>query len=274
MAVTYSLPIATGGVPPVQVSCTPTSGSPFAIGQTAVACQATDATAQSASCSFNVTVSVAPRLTRTKFLAFGDSFTAGEITLATGAEAGDRPNFSFAVVPATSYPSQLTTMLRTRYTLQSPTITVVNEGKPGEWAADGAMRLPTVMRAVNPEVLMILEGVNDLSALGQPGVSPALVAIDTMAKEGRNRGVRVFLATLPPTRAGVSPAIPNRLGALNTGIRSIAAGEGAVLVDLEVALRADVNRYIGADGLHPTEAGYQRIAETFFEAIRTALEAR
>ena len=27
--------------------------------------------------------------------------------------------------------------------------------------------------------------------------------------------------------------------------------------------------YIGIDGLHPTEAGYQRIADTFFAAIRT-----
>jgi lysophospholipase L1-like esterase len=29
---------------------------------------------------------------------------------------------------------------------------------------------------------------------------------------------------------------------------------------------------IGSDGLHPTEAGYRRIAELFFAAIRTALQ--
>ena len=31
----------------------------------------------------------------------------------------------------------------------------------------------------------------------------------------------------------------------------------------------DVNTLIGVDGLHPTEAGYQRMAETFFAVIRT-----
>ena len=238
-------------------------------------CRATDAATQAASCSFNVTVSLVPQLTRTKFLAFGDSFTAGEVATATGGAAvGATPNFSFAVISSMSYPTLLTAMLRARYTAQSAAIQVVNEGKPGEWAEDGAKRLPAVIRAVNPEVLMLLEGVNDLSALGTTGVNTALLAIDTMAKEGRFRGARVFLATLPPTRPGVSAAIPNRLGALNTGIRAVAAGEGAVLVDLEVVLRVDVNRYIGADGLHPTEAGYQKIAEAFAEAIRATLEVR
>jgi lysophospholipase L1-like esterase len=31
---------------------------------------------------------------------------------------------------------------------------------------------------------------------------------------------------------------------------------------------------IGADGLHPTEAGYRRIADVFLSAIRGALEVR
>jgi lysophospholipase L1-like esterase len=29
---------------------------------------------------------------------------------------------------------------------------------------------------------------------------------------------------------------------------------------------------IGADGLHPTAAGYSKIAETFFDAIKQRLE--
>ena len=62
--------------------------------------------------------------------------------------------------------------------------------------------------------------------------------------------------------------------ALNDRIRTTAAGEGAVLVDLHAALSADVTRYIGIDGLHPTEAGYLRMAEVFFDAIRATLEVR
>jgi lysophospholipase L1-like esterase len=62
--------------------------------------------------------------------------------------------------------------------------------------------------------------------------------------------------------------------ALNDRIRTTAAGEGAVLVDLYQALGTDVPRFIGLDGLHPTEAGYQRIAETFFAAVQANLEVR
>jgi lysophospholipase L1-like esterase len=60
----------------------------------------------------------------------------------------------------------------------------------------------------------------------------------------------------------------------NDGIRAGAAAEGAVLVDLHAAMAANVTTFIGIDGLHPTEAGYQRMAETFFSAIRTTYEGR
>jgi lysophospholipase L1-like esterase len=59
---------------------------------------------------------------------------------------------------------------------------------------------------------------------------------------------------------------------LNSTIRTTARGENAVLVDVFGALSDDVTKYIGADGLHPTEAGYLKIAETFFAAIRADLE--
>ena len=45
-------------------------------------------------------------------------------------------------------------------------------------------------------------------------------------------------------------------------------------MDLYAALGVDVNTYIGVDGLHPTEAGYRRMAEVFFEVIRTRYETR
>jgi hypothetical protein len=33
-----------------------------------------------------------------------------------------------------------------------------------------------------------------------------------------------------------------------------------------------VNTYVGVDGVHLTEAGYRKVAENFFVAIRTTLE--
>ena len=57
-------------------------------------------------------------------------------------------------------------------------------------------------------------------------------------------------------------------------MRDLAAREGAVLVDVYAGLLPDVTRYIGVDGLHPTEAGYAKIADIFFQAIQSNFEVR
>jgi lysophospholipase L1-like esterase len=84
----------------------------------------------------------------------------------------------------------------------------------------------------------------------------------------------MMIPVVPPTRPLTPSVVPLELiQSLNAQIRMTAAGERAVLVDLYGALASDVTRYIGSDGIHPTEAGYVRIAETFFAAIRANLES-
>jgi lysophospholipase L1-like esterase len=216
-----------------------------------------------------------PRIQRTRFLAFGDSLTSGEITVPTSATSSGAPNFTLIVVPTASYPTQLLQLLRARYTDQATLLEVVNSGKPGEWAQDGALRLPGVLSNVRPEAVMLLEGYNDLGATGSSGVTAAAAAIERMAKEIRARGARVFLSTLPPPGPGNAKGVPTaQVLSLNDRIRSIAASEGAVLVDAHAGIGTDIARYVGTDGLHLTEAGYQRLADLFFTAIRGNLEVR
>ena len=281
VAVIYPVPTATGGAVGANgaslatVTCTPASASLFPVGTTEVRCTATAAT-QTASCSFPVIVTApVPRLARTKFLAFGDSMTAGEVSPLTLTRLSDgAPNYRLILIPAASYPTQLLARLRARYMAQTAALEVTNAGSPGEWAEDGAVRLPGVLSGVRPEAVLLLHGLNELAALGDvTGVPRASNAIDTMAKEVRNRGARLFLATLPPTRTTGPRALPaSVILSLNALIRTTARGEGAVLVDLHQALSIDVTRYIGPDGAHPTEAGYERIADTFLTAIRADLE--
>jgi len=274
--VTFGAPTITGGVAPVQVSCTRQTGSAFTVGATPVQCTASDAGTPTAStaCQFTVTVTAPPLLARTRFLAFGDSMTAGEVAAATSSRTSlPGRHEPLAYLPALSYPTQLLTQLRARYTGQSAALQIVNAGVPGEWAEDGAVRLPGVMSNMRPEAVLLLEGANELAALGTPGVQRATRAIDLMAKEVRGRGARLFLATLPPARPTAAQGVLNSLiRSLNASITTTARGEGAVLVDLYAAVSTDVNRYIGADGIHPTEAGYQKMAETFFAAIRAEFE--
>jgi lysophospholipase L1-like esterase len=275
--VAYPAPTTSGGQPPVTVTCTPASGALFPLGTTNVTCTATDSANRQATCGFAVTVTRLPTLQRTSFLAFGDSVTAGEVTVPTsgGLEMGGFPSFKLIVVTAASYPTQLQAMLRTRYLTQSAVIAVANAGLPAERATQGAQRFPSVMSQVRPEVVLLLEGYNDLSLLGVAGVNPAATAIETMARDARTRGARVFIASLTPPRGGGRNTLPaDAVTTYNTRLRAVATGEGAVFVDLYQALVSNVTLYIGVDGLHPTEVGYQRIAETFFAAVQASLENR
>ena len=212
-------------------------------------------------------------MTRTRFLAFGDSLTTGEITAPTTTSREGEPNYPLVIVPSASYPTVLANMLRARYVSQAASIEVINAGLSGEWAEDGMLRLPGVLNTNRPEAVLLLEGVNDL---GPPnGPANAGRAIETMAQTVRARGARLFLATLPPSRPGGFRSVSNSLiMSLNSRIRVTASGEGAVLVDVYPVFETDLNRYIGIDGLHPTEAGYQKLAELFFNAISKDLEVK
>jgi lysophospholipase L1-like esterase len=274
--VAYPAPGVSGGVAPVTVSCTPASGATFPLGASGVTCTASDALSREATCSFSVTVARMPVLQRTRVLAFGDSTTAGEVSLPTagGVDLDGFPAFRLAVVPSASYPVQLQTLLRMRYITQQAAIVVTNAGISGELASAGVARFPGVMSNVRPEVVLLLEGYNDL-ALGLNFSSTAAAAVESMAKEARNRGARVFIASLTPPRPGGRSALPAEwVTNLNGRLRSVATGENAVFVDLYQALLGNVTAYIGPDGLHPTEIGYQKIAETFLNAIQSTLEVR
>jgi lysophospholipase L1-like esterase len=275
VAVTFPTPTTTGGQAPVTVTCSPFSGSTFSLGTTTVACQATDARNTAAACTFPVVVSRIPTLTRTRFLAFGDSVTAGEVTIPISAGLmGEAPVWGpLRVVPETSYPTQLLTLLRGRYVSQSAFIQVTNAGKSGEGALEGAQRFPGVLTSSNANVVLLLEGYNDLGLYGSRGINVGVAGIDAMAKEARNRGARVFIASLTPSRpGGVNTLSPDWLVEYNSRLRTLAAGEGAVYVNLYDAMLPSLTTYIGVDGLHPTEAGYRRMADEFLIAIRSTLE--
>ncbi len=270
-SIIFGAPSVEAGTAPVTAACTHTSGSSFPVGVTTVQCTATDAINRTASCSFQITVTPSPKIALTKFLAFGDSITAGEVTAPIGsANAAGQFLTRQIVVPSASYPTVLQRLLTSRYLTQASSMVMTNEGLPGETAPEAVSRYLAAINRYRPEVVLLLEGYNGVT--GNGGASGAAAAVSTMASEARNRGMRVFIATLTPAKPG-SRAIPDLfLLNYNDRMRNIARGEGAPLVDLYAALSTDVSAYIGIDGLHPNEAGYRKMAETFFAAIRAELE--
>ncbi len=281
--VSFPPPTTSGGTAPVATTCVPASGSTFNVGSTAVTCTAQDARQQTAACTFTVTVSGPPHLSATSFVAFGDSITEGVLnpqcpTLSVALQpfdvrADERRLLEMSVNNPTSYPTKLQTLLTARYAAQA--VAVINEGQAGEGVAGGLIRLPTVLAADRPQVLLLEEGINDIDANNPATITSTVSGLRQMIQQAKASGVQqVFVATFLPERAGACRGY--RAGVIvpaNDQIRAMVAGEGAQLSDIYAGFGGVASTdLIGFDGLHPTEAGYQLIAQTFFDAIRQRLE--
>ena len=124
-------------------------------------------------------------------------------------------------------------------------------------------------------MVLLWHGHNDIPGGLDGAASGAAGELRIMAAEARNRGMRVFIATMLPPRPGGNRTIAQVfIDDYNNRMRALAASEGAVLVDVYAVLLPEVNRYIGVDGLHPNEAGYTKIADIFFQAIQASFEVR
>jgi lysophospholipase L1-like esterase len=266
--VEFDAPATQNGQPPVSVSCAPASGTAFPLGDTAVTCTASDAQSRTASCNFTVTVAAVPTLSVTRFLAFGDSLTEGTISPDT---------ITLAVSKPESYPAQLQDLLTARYTDQ--TITVVNEGCGGEFTvggstfcAGGTARLPGVLDRERPEVLLLMHGANDLRRPSRT-ITNIVGAMETMVGQAQSRGVTVIVASLPPQNPdGSRGDAAERLPEYARELRRMAEDEGALFVDLFNVL-GTWQGLVGVDGLHPTPAGYQKIAAIWADEIQARFEA-
>lgn len=200
-----------------------------------------------------------PTLSVTRIVAFGDSMTQGTTSPAPsllGLDAG---------IPS-SYPFKLQALETERYAAQA--ITVLNAGRAGQKAKNDRQRLADVVKEAAPEVVLLLEGANDLNS-GET-IRQTVDALEDMVRDTQALGITVLIATLPPQRPGQknsnnAAAVPR----INDAIRIMAGKKGATLVDLFSQFPIEL---IGQDGLHPTDAGYQKFAEIFQAAIAAKWE--
>jgi lysophospholipase L1-like esterase len=205
-----------------------------------------------------------PTLRVARILAFGDSITWGTTSqpVITSLTAG---------LPE-SYPFKLQTLVTARYTAQ--TITVSNAGVAGEKVLDSGTlkRFNDALSEAKPELVLLMEGANDLNNISG-SVNEAITVIvgnlEEMVKEAGRRGIPIVVATLPPERVSKRSAaefVPR----FNDAVRAMAAKKGGILVDVNAQFPESL---IGQDGLHPTEEGYQRLAEIYLEAIKGLYES-
>ena len=182
-----------------------------------------------------------------------------------------RPRVQFPA-PDT-YPGALQAKLAALYTAQFPQVT--NGGRPGE-TVTGPATFPRFVSFTSTgayDAVLLMEGVNDL---GSHSIPEIIAGLARMVDDAKSRGMKVFLATLPPQNPnGFDPvdrgtqyeAVPP----FNDSIKGLAASKGVQLVDVYQAFGLDLT-LISNDGLHQTAAGYHTIANAFLASIRQTLE--
>jgi lysophospholipase L1-like esterase len=207
-----------------------------------------------------------PTLGVTKILAFGDSITEGTTSAPLQILAFDAGKPS-------SYPYKLQVLETARYTAQ--TITVMNAGIAGKRAQDDRQRLTDAISAARPDVLILMEGTNDLGGLVglsdkavQNGITATVNAMEDMVRDAQARGVTPFVATILPQRQGRA-AGADLVNPYNAALKVMIGKKGATLVDINGQFPLAM---IGQDGLHPTEDGYEKLAEIFQTALAAAYE--
>lgn len=214
-----------------------------------------------------------PTLKVTKILCFGDSLTEGTVQPPVSPTALDAG-------ASVSYPYKLQALETARYTSQ--TIVVWNDGRAGEAAEDKTPddnaydRLTYGLSDTNPDVLLLMEGANDfakyvsLNSSQNAGITAVVNAMEDMVRAAQSRGVAVFVATLPPQRpGGLRAGAADLVAPYNAALKAMVAKKGATLVDMNTLFPLSL---IGLDGLHPTEDGYEKMAEIFQTALAAVYE--
>jgi len=210
-----------------------------------------------------------PTLGVTRILAFGDSMTEGTVSQPL-------PSWAFRLDAglSRSYPFKLQGAISGRYTAQ--TVQVFNAGWAGRRASEDRDRFSGVVSDAHPDLILLLEGANDFNAPLATGegindrIRSTVAALEDMVRDAGFRRIPVMLATLPPQRdGGRNAGAAAFLTRANDAIKAMAANKGATLVDVYAQFPLSD---IGQDGLHPTEAGYQRMADIWLAAVRSRYE--
>jgi len=173
---------------------------------------------------------IAPLNSDSVVLAFGDSLTAG-----TGAE------------PAQSYPTRLAARLGCR---------VINAGEAGELSDQGLARLPGLLAAHRPQLVILCHGGNDLLARREPAAIRS--NLEAMIRLIREQGAEVIMIGVP------KPGLILRSHPLYREV----ADRHRVPFEGKILARILSSRSLKSDYIHPNAEGYRRMAESIEQLIR------
>jgi lysophospholipase L1-like esterase len=154
----------------------------------------------------------------------------------------------------------------------------LNRGISGQTSPQMLVRFRQDVIALQPKVVIIQAGTNDLAALVGPMTQGTLAEnFMSMTELAKAHGIRVVLASVTPVcdcftkQTGLRPQ--GKIIGLNGWIKDYAAESGSVYLDYYAALADGRNfkKELTGDGLLPNAAGYTVMAPLAERAIAKAL---
>jgi lysophospholipase L1-like esterase len=197
-----------------------------------------------------------PQFDENKYVGLGDSITFGYV--------------DWYPYPERGYIPRLNAILNATYGSQR----VVNEGFGGEVTAEGLVRLDKVFIADLARYILIMEGTNDI--ISDISTDSAAFNLREMVLKCLSAGAFPTIATILPRYDwyGTYPYFRNRILSLNAKIRQIAMDLSVPIVDMYAAFvdyppaSGGVLSLLSIDLKHPSDKGYQFMAETWFSGIQ------
>jgi lysophospholipase L1-like esterase len=160
----------------------------------------------------------------------------------------------------------------------------IDRGISGQTTPQMLVRFRPDVIALNPKVVVILAGTNDIAGNTGPMTDEEIEGnMESMAELARSHGIKVVLASITPTsayhtRPGGTPQTRvrpmSRIRALNAWIRKYAEDHGAVFLDYFSAMIDEtgfMKEGLTRDDLHPNAEGYAVMAPLAEASVKRAL---
>lgn len=154
----------------------------------------------------------------------------------------------------------------------------VNRGISGQTTAQMLVRFRQDVLALEPAVVVILAGTNDIAGNTGPATQAMIEDnLHSMVELAKVHGIKVVLASLLPVsdypwRPGTQPV--DKVRRLNAALRDYAQRQGLVYLDYHSAMsntEGGLDSELAGDGVHPSATGYALMAPLAEQAIAQAL---
>ncbi len=156
----------------------------------------------------------------------------------------------------------------------------INRGIGGQTTAQMLLRYRQDVLSLQPKVVVLLGGINDLSSAKVPDVVVYIEQnIASIVELAQLHGERIILCSITPVSDTIKPITPThdpaKILAVNTWLKAYAAAKHIPSVDYYDAVTDGHDRIqteLTADGLHPNKAGVARMEPLVEAAIAEELK--